>query len=394
MSIHYILLGIFTFGVLIFVHELGHFLAAKAFGVGINEFAIGMGPRILSHQGKDGVFYSLRLIPVGGFVSMVGEDGEDSFFDVDDCGECIEHEDLDLEKFFEIKEHKTSPLPQEEPPKKKTPEDALYGKPAWQRFIVFAAGAFMNFVFGLILMGVLVASSEVIYSTEISGFGVRTVTGETCIEDEWSEGLRAGDVIVKVGNRKINVRDDFIYEVMFSGEKPCDVTVIRDGKTVVVPDVEFPTYIDRGLVFGNAAFIRTTALKKTISEVIKQSFCQTASTVKMTWSTLLDTFRGKYGTESISGPVGIVEQVEQTASYGWDTFLYLVVVITINLGIMNLLPLPALDGGRLLFLVIEIVRGKPINRKYEGYVHAVGLVIMLAFIAFVTYNDIMRIFFR
>lgn len=343
------------FGVLIFIHELGHFIAAKAFKVGITEFSIGMGPKLISRKGRDGVAYSLRLIPMGGFVSMVGEDEEVS----------------DDEQ-----------------------KNALYRKPAWQRFIVFAAGAFMNLAFGLILMGVLVGSSDVIYSTEISGFGAVNDAGEKYMLEEW-KGLRSGDVIEKIGNRKINIREDFVYEVMFVGDAPCDVTVKRDGKSgIVVKDVVFPSYTEDGITFGNAAFIWTAEAEKTVPEIIKQTFCRTASSVKMIWSSLLNTIKGKYGTQSLSGPVGVVEQVEETVSYGWDSFMFLVIIITINLGIMNLLPLPALDGGRLLFLIIEMVRRKPINPKYEGFVHAAGLVLLIGLMIFVTYNDIARIFFK
>lgn len=350
MTFLYILLGIFMFGVIIFIHELGHFMCAKAFKVGINEFAIGMGPKIFSRKGKDGVLYSLRLIPMGGFVSMVGED-EDS----DD-------------------------------------ESALCRKPVWQRIIIVAAGAVMNIILGFVIMGIIVSAPKTtIYSTTVEGFNVVDENG-VFLEPEEVYGLRIGDTIEKIGNRKINVRNDFVYEVMFLGAEPVDVTVNRNGEKVILRDVVFDTYTESGVVFGNAGFIRTTVLKKTFPEIVKQSVCQSFATIRMLWSSILGTFRGDYGTEALSGPVGVIEQVEETASYGWDAFMMMVVLITLNVGMINLLPLPALDGGRLFFMFIELIRGKPINPKYEGYVHAIGLVLLMGLMLFVTYNDIVRIF--
>ena len=358
----YVLLGIFMFGILILIHELGHFAFAKLFKVGITEFAIGMGPKIFSKKGKDGVDYSLRLIPMGGFVSMVGEDEE-----VD--------EDL--------------------------ADKALNKKPVWQRIIIVAAGAVTNILFGIILMGVIVAFSKSdIYSTTVEGFNVYySDTNEVRVEDTWYRRgtdeilLQKGDKILKIGDRKINVRDDFIYEVMFLGNESVDVTVLRDEKKTLVEDVAFESRVEGGITLGIAGFIRTTRLEKTFPEVIKQAFCRSVASAGMIWDSLLNTVKGEYGTESLSGPVGIIEQVEETAKYGWDSLLLMVVIITLNLGIMNLLPLPALDGGRLFFMLIELIRGKPVNPKYEGYVHAIGIVLLMGLMLFVTYNDIVRIFF-
>ena len=351
MTFLYILLGIFVFGIIILIHELGHFMFAKLFKVGIEEFAIGMGPKLVSKIGKDGVRYSLRLIPMGGFVSMVGEDE-----DVDD-------------------------------------ERALSRKPVWQRMIIVAAGAFMNIVLGFVLMAVVIVFFKNIYSTTISGFAYYDDNGKLAYCEE-KYGMQVGDTILKIGDRKINVREDFIYEVMFLADTPTDVTVKRDGEKVVIPDVVFDTYTESGITFGDAGYINTTRLEKTFPEVIKQSVCQSVSAIRMLWVSILNTFKGEYGTEALSGPVGVIDQVEQTVSYGWDAFLFLAVIITLNVGIVNLLPIPALDGGRLFFMLIELIRGKPINPKYEGYVHAAGFALLIGLMLFVTYNDIVRIFTR
>lgn len=362
MTFLYVLLGIFMFGILILIHELGHFLFAKLFKVGINEFAIGMGPKILSKKGKDGVLYSLRLIPMGGFVSMVGEDED---------------------------------VPEEQSDK------ALYKKPVWQRMIIVSAGAVMNIIFGFILMAIIVIFSKAdIYSTTIDGFNVYySDIDEVRVEEKWFRPgtdevmLQKGDKLLKIGDRTINIRDDFIYEVMFLGSESVDVTVLRDGKKTVIEDVAFESRVEGGITVGIAGFILTTKLEKTIPEVIKQSVCRSIASAGMIWDSLLNTVKGEYGAESLSGPVGVIEQVEETAKYGWDSLLLMVVIITLNLGIMNLLPLPALDGGRLFFMLIELLRGKPVNPKYEGYVHAIGIILLMGLMVFVTYNDIVRIFF-
>ncbi len=351
MTFVYVLLGIVFFGIIILVHESGHFAFAKLFKVAITEFSVGFGPKLFSKKGKDGVSYSLRAVPVGGYVNMVGED-EDS-----------------------------------------TEEGAFCSKPVWQRIIIVSAGAVMNIILGFVLMGILVGSSKEIYSTTVSGFNVVNEVGES-LEFEEFLGIRVGDTITKIGNRKINVRNDFVYEVMFLGDKSVDVQVIRDGKETVIKDVAFDTFSDNGMVFGNAAFIRTTTLKKTFPEFIKQTFCQGISAMRVLWSSLLSIFKGKYGVESLSGPVGVIGQVKETASYGFDSLLFLFVMLTLNVGIINLLPLPAFDGGRLFFMLIELVRGKPVPAKYEGYVHAAGFALIILLMIFVTYNDIVRLFFK
>ena len=348
---YYILLGILFFGVIILVHELGHFAFAKLFKVGINEFSVGFGPKLFSKKGKDGVIYSLRAIPIGGYVSMVGEDEK-----VDD-------------------------------------ENAFSSKPVWQRIIITAAGAAMNIILGIILTGILVGSAERIYSTTVSGFNVVSESGEK-LEFEEFLGIRVGDTIKKIGNRKINVRNDFVYEIMFRGDEGVDVTVERDGKDVLIKDVKFGTFSEDGIVFGNAAFIRTTELEKTFPEFIKQTFCQAFSSIRVLWSSILNIFKGRYGVETLSGPVGVIGQVKETASYGWESLVFLLTMLTLNVGIINLLPLPAFDGGRLFFMLIELIRGKPVDPKYEGYVHAAGFVLIMIFMIFITYNDIAKLIFR
>lgn len=341
-----IIFGILMFGVIIFVHELGHFLTAKWTGVGINEFSIGMGPKILSKKGRDGVLYSLRLLPIGGYVSMIGEDE-----DVDD-------------------------------------ERALCKKPVWKRFIVMAAGSFMNLFLGFAIMLILVGVSQNIYSTTIED--LRVVDTDGNFLDEY-QGLREGDKILKIDNKRIRVQYDYSFTAMRVGREPCDITVLRNGEKLIIENFRFPTFTESGVEFGNPNFFVPEKLEKNIGTVLYNGFFQSVSAVKLVFSSLVDLVSGKYGVEAVSGPVGVIGEIGETAKLGYEALLFLVSIIAINIGIMNLLPLPALDGGRIFFLLIELIRGKPIKPEHEGYVHFAGIVLLLAFMVFVTYNDIIKL---
>ena len=342
----YILIGILIFGVIILIHELGHFISAKAFGVGVNEFAIGMGPKLLSKKSKSGTLYSLRLLPIGGYVSMVGED--------DDGGGA---------------------------------ENALCNKKAWQRLIIMSAGAFMNILLGFIITACLVVFGSELYSTTIERFN----SADNNEILQW-QGLEVGDTIVKVGSRHIFVRSDLVYEAMNVADQPVNLVIKRNGEKVIIKDFVFPTFEQNGIKFGNANFFVPTVLKKTPFEVAKQSVFQSVAVLRMIWTSLIDTISGKYGTEAISGPVGVIGEIKETAQYGFSSLMFLTMVLTMNIGLFNLLPFPALDGGRIFFLLIEMIRRKPINPKYEGYVHLAGLALLFALMIFVTANDIAKIF--
>ncbi len=355
MNILTIIFVILLFGILIFVHELGHFLTARAFGVGIHEFAIGMGPALFFKTSKKtGIKYSLRAFPIGGYVSMVGEDSLSS------------DEDAGV---------------------------ALCRKPVWQRLIVMSAGAIMNIIVGLIIMAVMVSGANSFFNTTVDSF---VFQGEDekyyRTEDaEYGYGLQVGDKIVKVGSERIFIYDDLTFEIMRVGTELTDVTVIRGGEKIVIEDVEFPTFTERGLVFGDSNFIYPQKVEKSFESVVYQTLMQSVSTIRMIYESLFDTISGRYGLAAVSGPVGVIEQVGETAKYGVRALMYMFMVLAFNLGIVNLLPFPALDGGRIFFLFIELLRGKPIKPEYEGYVHFAGMVILLAFMVFITFNDIARI---
>lgn len=337
MNFLYVLLAIFIFGILILIHEAGHFLFARLFHVTVHEFAIGMGPKVISHTSKkSGIAYSLRLLPFGGFVSMAGEDEES-----DD-------------------------------------PNAFNKKPVWQRFIITAAGATVNLVAGVLVMGILVASSKALYSTTIHQF----------YEDSTSvQYLQPDDRITAVGNTNVYTYSDMSYEIMHKGSEPIDITLIRNGFEITVRDVVFPTITESGVVFGCADFVPKTE-PKTVLTVLKHACVRSASTIKMIWESLYDLVSGRYGMEAVSGPVGVTQAMTEVASTGIANLVYLSVVISMNLGIMNLLPLPALDGGRLVFLLIEGVRRKPVSSRIEGYIHFAGLAILMLFMVIITFKDI------
>lgn len=343
MNIWYILLTILTLSLLILIHELGHFLTARSFNVAIREFSIGMGPKLLSKTSKkSGIAYSIRLFPIGGFVAMIGEDEES-----DD-------------------------------------ENALNNKPVWQRMVITAAGALMNLLLGIVLMAIVVTMSPAIGGTTVLRF-----TEENSLSEQ--SGLRIGDEIVEVDGTRVRIASELAYEIMQNGTEPLDLKVKRDGETVILENVKFPTIVSEGVEFGMTDFV-VLAVEKNVGNVIKQSFFRSVSTVKMIWQSLLDLITGRYGLDQMSGPIGVTTAVSEAASASAVDFLYLVVVITMNLGIFNLLPLPALDGGRLLFQIIELIRKKPVKPEFEGYVHFAGIVLLMILMVVVSLNDIIKLF--
>lgn len=344
MIVLYVLLAILVFGVMIFIHELGHYLTARACGVGVNEFAIGMGPKILSRVSKkSGIRYSLRALPIGGFVSMVGED---------------EESDAD---------------------------NAFGNVSVWRRMIIIVAGAFMNFVLGLLIMLIIVLSSNALPSNVIAEFD------EGAISSEY--GLMVNDKVVKVGNRRIHTGYELSYEIMNQGYEALDLTVIRDGEKIVLNGVIFNTFTESGATFGNMDF-KIFGINKTLGGVISHTWYRSLSTVRMVWDSIIDMIRGRYGIEAVSGPVGITEVIGDAAKTGTVNLLYVCAVITINLGVVNLLPLPALDGGRFVFMVIEAVRRKPIKKEIEAYIHFVGIMLLFALMLLISFKDIWSIFTR
>lgn len=352
-----IVFAILLFSILIFVHELGHFLAAKASGVQVNEFSMFMGPAIFKKQ-VGTTLYSIRCIPIGGYCAMEGEDA-----------------DTDSPNSF---------------------QKAKW----WKRLIILVAGSFMNFLIGF-LIAVIVNACTLAPTMQIGSIR----TGSALLENN---ALRPGDVILQMDGREVKDNADFAAVLAQDPEKVLyDILVQRDGQPVLVEDVrmelrEFPKN-DEGSA-GKYYGINWATRKLTFGEVIKGSFNDCVYFVKVVWLSLKMLVTGEAGLGDMTGPVGIVSLMNDVASDSDSTLaavlnlLYFGSFIAVNLGVMNLLPIPALDGGRVVALLlttsIEAVTKKKIDPKYEGYIHAAGMILLLAFMALIMFKDIFAIFKR
>lgn len=340
-----IILAILVFGTIVFVHELGHFLLAKANGIRVDEFSIGMGPRLLSKV-KGETRYSLKLFPIGGSC-MMGED------DVDDMS-----------------------------------EGSFNSKSVWARMAVIVAGAAFNFILAFIFAVIIVGYAgydEPVISGTVEGYSAE------------AEGMQAGDRIVRMNGKKINLWREVTYYNMFHQGETVDLVYERDGEkyeaTIVPKQDEDGNYLLGVLSPGEYTKANVlTAMQYGVYEV-KFWICTTIESLKMLVT-------GGVGIDQLSGPVGIVNVVDdtyqQSKSYGFVVVLMQMlnigILLSANLGVMNLLPLPALDGGRLVFLIIEAIRGKRVPPDKEGMVHFVGMILLFALMIFVFFNDIKRLF--
>jgi len=358
-----ILFSVLMFGFLITIHEFGHYLFARIFKVGIHEFSIGMGPKILARTSKKtGILYSLRLLPIGGYVSMVGEDEE-----VAD-------------------------------------ENALHKKSVWQRLLIMAAGGIFNLLVGIVLCAVFVFMTlNSLGSTKIVKFTDNATTNTYLLEN---------DVIKEVNGHSVLTSSELSFRVMWEAKEATDVTVKnadgesvtlkgvalvdftveRDGEVLVIRDVPVTMSVEEGIGVGAQDFY-VYREEATFGSVVRHIFAEVRGNVNQVWATLGGLFTGRVGVQHMSGPVGITEQMTQVASQGYRYLVYFAALIAVNLGLLNLLPIPALDGGRIFFLLIEAIRGKPIDRNIEGRIHAVALMLLLGLSFFILIKDTLGIFF-
>lgn len=442
-TIALIVIGVLLFELIIFIHEFGHFITAKKSGIKVNEFSLGMGPKIFSF-GKGETKYSLRIFPIGGFCAMEGEDEESS-----------------------------------EP-------RAFNNAKVWKRMIVIVAGAVMNIILGFVLMFVIVIQQDAYSSTTVSTFPVSSFSANS--------GLEAGDVIKEIDGYSISDSMDFNYpistaelkevkgdtlviykedccnylyrqaaklvqdnkdmkqetvddinKILYKGASEinkstdkksaeklynqytksvyelCDVKnykieeievketrqryvtdilVERDGKEVMLNDVQLFTYLsdyqDKPMVSMD---FYVEPIEKTFTSVISQTFKQTISTCKMVYASLGGLLSGKFSFNDMSGPIGIASAVSKVASESLETsfmsavnsIIYVMMIITVNLGLFNMLPFPALDGGRFVFLIIEAIRGKSIPRKIEGIVNGVGMALLIILMVVIAFNDVFKL---
>ncbi len=340
-----IIVALILFSVIIIFHELGHFLLAKKNGIGVTEFALGMGPNLFSVK-KGETEYCLKAFPIGGLCAMVGEDTDD------------------------MSDH------------------SFNVKSVWQRISVVAAGPVFNFIlafiFSLILVGIAGYDTPVVYKTDENG-------------PAWEAGIMAGDIIKEVDGKNIYMFKEFRTEVMMNENgEPMTIVIERDGvefTTVVTPELtEDGTY--KMQIYGGA-------YEKTgFFETFKYGILEIRYWITTTIKSLGMMFSGSVSADEVSGPVGIVTMIDDTyqeaSEYGAiDVVLNMMnigIMLSANLGVMNLLPIPALDGGRLVFLVIEAIRGKPIPPEKEGWVHMAGFVLLMVLMVFILFNDLTKLF--
>ena len=365
MSIFITLIAaLIVFSAVIAIHEFGHFTVAKLCGIQVNEFSIGMGPALWKKIYK-GTQYSLRALPVGGYVALEGEESPESQ-QAEAARDEREAED-------------ENPVP----PEQRT-GIPLNEAPVWQRVLVMVAGAFMNFVLGFVVLVILVAAQEgAITSKTIYSIENDALCGQT--------GLQAGDEIVAVNGRHCFVANDMLYELMRTESYRAAFTVRRDGKLVELPDVQFDTWQDaQGQTHMTLGFT-VYGLKKTPKNVLKESANSVIYYGRIIYTSLADLLRGRESINDLSGPVGIVTAIGQAASYGWEDVFELLALITINLGVLNLLPFPALDGGKIVFLLIEAVTGHAVPEKIQGSLTVAAFALLFGLMLFATYNDIVRL---
>ena len=422
-----IIIGVLFFGLIIAIHEFGHFIFAKLFGVKVNEFAIGMGPTILKKQGKE-TKYALRLFPIGGFVSMEGE-GEES----DD-------------------------------------ERAYCNQKTWKKMIIISAGAVMNLLLGLVLCVILISGQETVGTSRISGFyegamsnsvlqlddeilkidGKRVFSNyditflmqrnasgkfEFTVERNGEKlvlenvpfqkitsgnfgyknrvissvsanlkraGLADGDIITAVNGEKVKDDDALIAAIRADEDYSIDFEVLRGEEKLSFTDVslatltifDFTVYPECEITFNKGEHLKLPSVKE-LTSIAKEAVSYSLSLGRMVYLSLFDLISGQYGLNDISGPIGTMSIItdiaeESVATTDYSTLFMLFAMITINIGLFNLLPVPALDGGHLFFMFVELIIRRKIPQKYVSWVSAAGLVLLLIFMAVVSANDIWK----
>ena len=356
--------ALFVFSAVIAIHEFGHFAVAKLCGIQVNEFSIGMGPVLWKKHCK-GTQYSLRALPVGGFVALEGEESPESRQAESARGE------QETQQEAQQPDH-----PQGCP---------LNEAPVWQRALVMLAGAVMNFVLGFVVLVILLAADgEPITSKIVYAVDEGALCGQT--------GLQAGDEVIAVNGRRCFVANDVIYELVRTEQYRADFTVLRDGQKVELKNVQFDTWTDdRGQVHMDLGF-SVYGIRKTPLNVLREAGNSVLYYGRIVFTSLADLVRGRESINNLSGPVGIVSAIGQAARYGWQDLLELLALITINLGIFNLLPFPALDGGKVVFLLIEGITGHPVPEKLQGGLTVATFALLFGLMIFATFNDILRLF--
>ena len=330
-----ILLTLLIFAAIIIIHECGHFFAARLCGVRVNEFAIGMGPTLLRF-GKKETRYSLRLFPIGGFVAMEGESDQSN------------------------------------------DPRAFCNQAVWKRMIIVCAGAVMNLVLGFVIILALTIPNKTLASTTIAEFSEGASTE--------ASGLMVGDEITHINGRRMSVDSDIIYALSTDEDGVVDMTVRRDGEKVSLENIVF-TKENGTLVID----FKVVGKQRGLINTLGYSLGKTASIGRLIWISIGQLVTGQAAISDLSGPIGTAQAVGEATKAGMSTVMNLFAFITVNVGIFNILPIPALDGGRLVFLLFEAVTRRRIKPEYEAYVHFAGFVLVILLFVFVSYQDIVNL---
>ncbi len=345
MTIIYFIL---ILGGIVFFHELGHFLFAKKAGVYIYEFSIGMGPQLFKWKSKkDETMYSIRLLPIGGFVQMAGEEID----------------------------------PDENIPKEKR----MQSKTWLQRFSIMIAGIFFNFVLAIVLLFVV-------------GLINGTPKKETYIgvidknSSAYNAGLRENFEILQVNGKKASTKDILSLELIANVKKEVEIKYKNENGNVEIAKFKADTIDENGTTNYKYGFSLINQKQRGFFSSIKYAFTKTIELIEYMFFVIWYLITGKISLTNLSGPIGIFTMVGETAKEGLINLVYLMAIISVNVGFINFLPLPAFDGGRILFLIIEKIKGSPVNPKIENIIHTVGLGLLMLLMVFITYNDILRIF--
>lgn len=338
-TIYPILIAVLFFELIIIVHEGGHYVAARLMKIKVNEFSIGMGPKVFQFTRKD-TKYTLRWILFGGFCSMEGEDQES-----DDT-------------------------------------NAFVNKKVWQRIFVVLAGAIMNLVLGFVIVLIIVASQNLVGTTQIAKFDESAVSVQS--------GLQTGDVIKSIDGMRVYTTNDVSTGLTRTPDDTVDMVVIRDGQEEKL-SVTFLTEEYEGTQYITMDFW-LKGVPKTFANVISQSFKETMSYARMVFLSLHDLLTGRYGISDLSGPVGAVSVVSTAVKTSIFSVLRIMALLTINIGLFNLFPIPALDGWRLFVLIGEGITRKKLPQKAEYLINAIGLVVLLGLMCVVTFSDITKLF--
>lgn len=331
-----LLASLFVFGLLIASHELGHFIVAKLSGVKVLEFSLGMGPKLVGFR-RNETDYSIRILPIGGYVKMLGEEGESS------------------------------------------DPRAFCNQSPWKRMPIIVAGAFMNFLIAIILFSI---------SFTNTGFEKPVVSEVQPNSPAYNAGIKVNDKILKVDDKKISTWPEFVMYVQENGNRPLNIWVDRNGN---ITSFKVNPMLDKESGKYKIGIYGTLVESGNFLESLKQSLIETTSSIKLMWEWLGRAFTGKASLKDVGGPVAIVQMSGQAARLGISTLLYFAGFLSINLGVINLLPFPALDGGWVIILLIEGITGRKIDENKIGFVNMIGFTLLMILAAVVIVKDFMTI---